>query len=280
MRRNTELFQFGNEFPLTKALVESTRTTVKNGEYLRNVADDLEQLLASNELSQLINSYVEKLISVPESDPPFMQQEHIVLCQDFGGALIAIGRTEVGNNVPLYSVTAEALLGAVSANGFTYRMHQMPTDWDQSVFNPEIKMQDAETKKCEQGHSLLLSTTTLYDYASTGDIVIKIVGPNHSALMWEFDRATRKAVSVHAATPDATIITYLMKFLAEHGNARSVNAIRHMLKHQFHYIRWDAVKALGKIDGNELKDVLKILLDDPHPHVRNASLKTMTQLGM
>lgn len=216
----------------------------------------------------------------PKADRAFLEDGHIMLCNDFGGPVIAIGRTESATSTsPLYSSTSEALLGALTGEGFSYRLHDTPADWNPDVFSPEVTIGAPQTHHCKKFETVLTTTSKVYDYASSGELIVKIIGPCRLGLMWEFDRITGKALRVHAGTRESTTLSFILKFLSKYGNAGSIDAISHLADHPFHHVRWDVAKALGKIDIDALSKVLVKLKDDPHPHVKAASQKMLAQLG-
>jgi hypothetical protein len=269
------------EFPLLKTLVENTRTTVASGMSLLNVDCDLKAFLASEEPKLLIRKCVSDFDDNVWLDPAFLQQDHIILCNDFGGPVIALGQTKMSeDNASLYSSPGEVLLGAVSAGGFPYQFHDVAGDWNHEIFSPNVSLIDSQACHCSVGDTVLVPISRIFDYRSTGDVVIKIAAPSSTGLMWEFNRTTGFAERVHASTIEATTLSYIINFLSIYGNENSINAIKHLVKHPFYYIRWSAVQAVGKIDAEILTDILLELKNDSHPHISAASKKMLSQLGV
>jgi hypothetical protein len=268
------------EFPLISAIIRSARDAVAANKSLSVVDEELKRFLCSDEPVLIMNKCVAELAANPDADPPFMTDGHIMLCNDFGGLAVAIGRTEAATSQsPLYSSTSEALLGCLSSEGFSYRFHDIPADWNPEVFSLETRLGAPQQRHCAWGETVLAPPTSVFDYASSGSLVLKIVAPSKVGLMWEFSRADLTAMRVHAATLQSTTVSFILRFLSKYGNQDSVGAISHLVTHPFHHVRWDVAKALGQCDVEALSIVLDKLKDDPHPHVRAASQKTLAQMG-
>ena len=269
-----------DEFPLIRSVIQKARDSVATNTSLSTVEEDVKRFLCSDEPVLIMNKCVTELAEKPGAEPPFMADGHIMLCNDFGGLAIAIGRTEAATPAsPLYSSTSESLIGCLSQEGFSYRLHDIPDDWDPDVFSPEVQIQAPQTLLCGWGETMVAPTNRIFDYASSGSLILKIVAPPKVGLMWEFSRIDLNAIRVHAATLQSTTVSFILRFLSQHGNEGSINAISHLVDHPFHHVRWDVAKALGKCDIDALGIVLNKLKDDPHPHVRAASQKTLAQLG-
>lgn len=269
------------EFPLLKTLIDKTRKAVASHMSLLNVDCDLKAFLASEEPRLLISKFVSDFDENAWLDPAFLQQDHIILCNDFGGPVIALGQTKMsGEHAPLYSSPGEVLLGAVSSGGFPYQFHDVADGWNYEIFSPDISLINSQAYHCSVDDTVLVPISRIFDYRSTGDVIIKVAAPSTTGLMWEFNRTTGFAERVHASTIEATTLSYIIDFLSIYGNEKSINAITHLVKHPFHYIRWNAVQAVGKIDADVLTDILLELKTDPHPHVNAASRKMLSQLGV
>jgi hypothetical protein len=270
-----------NEFPICSHLISKARKLVQAKQSLLYLDSDLKKLLKSHELTELITKCIYDISAEPCIDPIFLQQEQILLCNDFSGLVVAIGQTKAGEeNDPLYSSPGEALIGAISPDGFHYQLQEIDENWNHELFSPDVKLGDLRKHQCSTGETVLVPISKIFDYLSSGNVIIKIAAPAEVGLTWEFNRRTGNAERVHASTVEATTLSYIIKFLSIHGNESSAHAIKNLINHRFHYIRWDAVKAIGKVDPENLYRILKEMTTDPHPHVSNASIKMLSQLGV
>jgi HEAT repeat protein len=53
-----------------------------------------------------------------------------------------------------------------------------------------------------------------------------------------------------------------------------------MIKHEKHNVRWSALKSLMQIDFEEGCKAVDELINDPHPDVRKAALKTIELINL
>jgi len=269
------------EFPIFSNLINKARELVQTKKSLSYADSDLRDLLNSSELTNLIKKCVSEIFDSSSSEPIFLHQDQILLCNDFGGLVVAIGQTKAGEaSDPLYSSPGESLIGAISSGGFQYQFQEIGENWNREVFSPDVTLGDLRTYDCSPGRTVLVPTSKIFDYLSSGNVIIKIAAPVEVGLTWEFNRRTGIAERVHASTVEATTLSYIIKFLSVHGNEDSLHAIKNLIRHRFHYIRWDVVKAVGKVDPENLYKILKEMTVDPHPDVSNASIKMLSQLGV
>jgi hypothetical protein len=268
------------DFPIFSSLINKGRKLVETKASLLNLDTDLKELLKSNELTKLIKKCVSDIATNHCIDPLFLQQEQIILCNDFNGLVVAIGETKLGEtNDPLYSSPGEALLGAISSEGFAYQFQEISGNWNHDIFSSDIILKEPQQYYCSKGNTVLVPISRIFDYRSSKNVIIKISGPAMVGLTWEFNRHTGQAERVHSSTIEATTLSYIIKFLSIYGNEDSIKAVSKLLSHQFHYIRWDVVKAIGEMSPENLHKILKIMTKDPHPHIRSASQKMLYQLG-
>lgn len=272
--------RFFNDFKILSSLTNKARQQVSRGQSIAILAPLVKEFLASEEPKNIMSMCIAEFERNPNIDPPFLGPEHIVFCNDIGGLFIGLGHSKSGDNtIPLYSSPSEVLLGAASTNGFSYQKSLVVANWKKNVFSASSTLGHPKYEHCAHGDCIFISTSTIFDYESTGDLVLKIAGPTTTELMWEFDRVSRNPLRVFASTIDATTTTYILRFLSQYGNRDSEDAVEKLVNHPFYYIRWEAIKALGEMNSNRLAKNLKYLLSDEHPDIRKASLSTLAELG-
>lgn len=268
------------DFPFASKLIFEARSAISNNLSLSTVNSATKAFIKSNELIQIVNRCLRGFEAEPGAQFPFMGQNHIILCSDFDGVSISVGRTQYGGvGSSLYTSPSEVLLCAASSEGFPYQKNKIPENWNCEIFSNDIYISDPEFLHCNHAETVLVSTKDIFDYRSTGELVLKIAAPTRIGLMWEFDRDKKSAKRVFASTIEATTKSYIMKFLSEYGNSDSVAAISKMKDHPFHYLRWDVAKALGQLDESALIQVLGEYENDIHPHIRRATAATLAAIG-
>ncbi len=269
-----------NEHPTCLVLLNDARQIINRHGSLGDLKDCVREVLFSGELQAILTTAVQQILNDPAANPSLMQQENIVLCSDFDGLLLALGKTSFRDSSPIYTSSSDALIGAASPSGFSYQRYTIGQGYDNVVFDPNVKIVASEPDFCSFGDAVLFSQGAASEYRDNGSLVLKVINQRSSeSMMWEFDRVTYRACRAYAADAGGTTLRYLVRFLSEFGNEASVGAIKRLLSHRYHYVRWDAVKALGMLDADELHRVLQMTRDDPHPHIRKASEKMLEQLG-
>lgn len=119
---------------ITTELIQECRALVFQKEVLEKAMPTVRKFLQSEEPAELINQALNLVMKNPDSDHPFFNQEHFTLHQEFGGPMIMLGFTKQDDNSPIYSVTTNAIIGAVSSD-FNYRIFTPPDSWDSEIFS-------------------------------------------------------------------------------------------------------------------------------------------------
>lgn len=268
-----------NEYRAVSALIDDARQIIDNRGSIESLKDRVRDVLLSDVLRAIVTRAVQEIMDDPGANPALMEQENIVLCNDFNGLLIALGKTGFRSDSPIYTLSSDALIGAASANGFCYQRYALSENYDNAFFDLSVEVLAGEYGSCQFGNSVFFPQKSASEYRDNGSLVLKVINQRSSeCMMWEFDRHTRGARRAYAANAAGTTLRYLLRFLSEFGNAASVDAVQRLLSHPYHYVRWDAVKAIGMLNASELDNVLRITVDDPHPHLRKASEKMLEQL--
>ncbi|MEU9147257.1 HEAT repeat domain-containing protein [Streptomyces sp. NPDC048349] len=84
-----------------------------------------------------------------------------------------------------------------------------------------------------------------------------------------YDRATLRPVQVISADLTATRLTYAIRLLSAAGRATSVPRLEELAGHPQHQVRWEAIRALFRIDRQAGTIRLReAAARDPHPEIR------------
>ena len=59
------------------------------------------------------------------------------------------------------------------------------------------------------------------------------------------------------------------------GTLKKLSALKKLMTHPEHYVRWAAVQGICSISREEGIECLRKSLEDDHPHIRNAALKSL-----
>lgn len=94
-------------------------------------------------------------------------------------------------------------------------------------------------------------------------------------LQWEYDPETLMPIRAIAACPQAARLQFTARMLGEIGDQASLDPLESLLDHQDHFVRWEALRALARLNIDRALPQLEAALDDPHPHIRNAAVTSL-----
>ena len=91
------------------------------------------------------------------------------------------------------------------------------------------------------------------------------------SLQWEYDLDTLLPRRVIAGDVRSSRIEFATRLIAKMGNTSSLPQLWSLCRHQDHFVRWGAVRAIVAIDLDEGLRALEVAVSDIHPHVANAA---------
>lgn len=268
-----------DEFPVLQELIVRAQNLCAHNEGVRLLTPELRRFISSKEPRRIVDSMLRDLTKNPAHDAGPMQQDNLVLCNEPGGVLIAIGRSVYESNSPVYTSPGDTLIGVIG-RALKYRVYDIASNYRNDCFDKGASMVLREEGICDEGDVVHFPRNMPSEYASSGSVVAKVIFRNEEELMWAFDRSTGSALRAYAANVEGTTIRYLVRLLSEYGSGEIVeDALRDVLGHPLHYLRWDAVKAIGAACPAILPEVLQVMAKDKHPHIRSAASRMLESLG-
>jgi hypothetical protein len=243
------------------------------------IAERLQEFATSPEPSMLLDMLLLEFVADPAAEPAILGNDgDIVIAAGMNEPFIGIALTQAYvDGSPAYCTTCTTLLASLDNKGFSYQTWREPVDWQPEVFNLSTRFIDASIGICRPKECLVIRSGQAFEYRESGCLVVKVLLPDNIALQWAFDRTLGTVHHTHMSTPEATILVYLLRFLACHGNASSLESVEQCFKNRFHYIRWEAVKTYCSLDGPLAQDILEQFTADPHPELRAAAARTLAQ---
>ena len=99
--------------------------------------------------------------------------------------------------------------------------------------------------------------------------------------LWVYDRPSGDGLYRAAVKPNDSRCVLACKILGESPVAGTTDTLAKVAQdHSAHFVRWEALKALGRIDPKRAIESLKVAsVSDLHPHVRNAAKKTLLNIN-
>lgn len=109
-------------------------------------------------------------------------------------------------------------------------------------------------------------------------VYIEITGRTEVSILPQFDPATRAFCGWISGDPIASRLELLTRTLADFEHTASVPTIRKLTYHRDHYVRWNSVRHLLRLDMSDGVSRLRDALQDPHPEVREVAAVTLEQI--
>jgi hypothetical protein len=108
--------------------------------------------------------------------------------------------------------------------------------------------------------------------------VVRLVSLSVGKLEWAFERDTLRPWNAMAVHHEGTYLASLINLLGTLRNGSSLVPLQEAADQAAeHYVRWAAVKSLGRIDRSAAIAALRGRLQDPHPEVRQAATRTLAR---
>src|SRR5215472_2430582 len=106
-------------------------------------------------------------------------------------------------------------------------------------------------------------------------LLIQLQSATVLPLRWVFHPETLEPVRAVSSRLSSSRLQFTCHTLAALGSPSSIPALKRLMTHPEHYIRWAAVQSICAISREEGIECLRKSLEDDHPHIRNAAQKTL-----
>jgi HEAT repeat protein len=108
--------------------------------------------------------------------------------------------------------------------------------------------------------------------------MVRLVSAPVGGLEWTFDRDSLRPWNAMTVRHEGTYLTNLIDVLGAFRNKSSIDVLSYTSAHHpDHFVRWCAVKNIGRIDRQAALAALHARLDDRHPEVRRAAERTLAR---
>lgn len=294
MRATKEFRIFGTpvesgRYPCTHSLLALNSGTPSD--YLA----PLTQMVRSGEIEEVLLSAMERLVSEESSvlaqgrDGPSMhlwQDEYKLITLSAAPTVHSYKRG--GGSGPterrLTNIYSPMLIAQLGHDPIRYTKYRIDALEDLSVFAPKSKLIAAHDGKIGYRETLLLAdfydVIDFHSASGPSELTISVSFPTIVApLVWLFDKTTLTSVRSISSSSAATRVELLVQLFEElkFSGARSVLDV--LQDSPMHFIRWRAVQAMLRLHGMEGIEAVKRAHRDPHPHVRRAAERTLTNLA-
>ncbi|MFF5712870.1 HEAT repeat domain-containing protein [Streptomyces sp. NPDC012756] len=109
----------------------------------------------------------------------------------------------------------------------------------------------------------------------TGLVHLVFAADPHLSYRFVYDRATLGPVRMISADGTASRLTYAVRLLAACRRPSSLPVLRSLAGHPSHEVRWEAIRAVHRVDPEAGRQLLQVAAHDPHPEVRQAAVQAL-----
>jgi hypothetical protein len=130
-------------------------------------------------------------------------------------------------------------------------------------------VQPGDTVFLRGGHDMSVSTLD-------GALVyVEITAPSTHRILPQFDPETHAFSGWVSGDPTASRLELLTRVIADFKHAEAVPQLIQLAGHEDHYVRWNTVRHLLRVDTAAGMQQLRVAVNDSHPDVRDAACRTM-----
>jgi hypothetical protein len=243
----------------------------------------LERLLASDWFERLVSSELEALARFPQGPTGGFSETRMTL---FGGKgmaltmmLVAAGATSPDR---LLAACRHTLLGVAGPGALEVRRFFQPDPFPSDVVDRTRRLEDRGSERLAAGQTFTIRTghDVVVSFAPAGPtVVLALEAEESTPYYWRYDPRTLLPAAVVCGTNDGSRLQFAANVLARLGDGRCAPALRALAGHSDHVLRWTAIRTLVQLDRRAGRELLEAALEDPHPHIRQATRTALERLS-
>jgi HEAT repeats len=159
--------------------------------------------------------------------------------------------------------------------------YKLPANWAPDVFSSSTRLQRLDDVTYEPRQVFKLTPgLDAYRFKIQGcALVLKITSRAVLPFEWSFDEETLEAWQSISTSHRETNLIHACRGAAALDDLRFVQPLLSLLGHERHNVRWEALKAVSRLDRNAAWGGLTKLVDDTHPHVARAAKRAIASVG-
>jgi HEAT repeat protein len=231
--------------------------------------------------SDFIQAFVtHELGLVAQDDFHFMlasSETHSLLVESAGySLLLKLLSPEATETASILSSTEHVLL-AVWGGSVEMQTFAMEQPFYHEVFDRSKRPVPGERIRLEPGMvAQVRSPHEMYRLRlERPTLMIQLQSATTVPLRWVFHPETLEPMRAVASRLSSSRLQFTCHTLAALGSSKSIPALKRLMTHPEHYVRWAAIQGICAISREEGIACLRQSLEDKHPHIRNAAQKTL-----
>jgi hypothetical protein len=163
----------------------------------------------------------------------------------------------------------------------TIDSYRIEGDYDPETFRPEARLRP-EGSRLADGSALIerRGEPLVHGISCTAPaLAVSINVEPASSQVWMFDPNTLGAAFPALSQNEYSGFILFAKMAAAIGAASALPLLDELCGHGSHAVRWAAVQAMAKLDGDAARRQLRGLAEDAHPEVRESARRVLARLG-
>lgn len=179
----------------------------------------------------------------------------------------------------IHSSPSHLLVAPIGGLPLRGDLYDLPPGYDNAVFDPSLKLEHA-------GSFTLTDSTVMAIRADRRAVdfrierpllLLKLATAPVQTLEWLFSKETLHPWQANDADTSMTNLRVGAYVLGRLAHQSSLEPIRSLTTHANPNVRWAAIQNLGRLSRVEAQKLLRVALDDPHPHVRHAAKQAIEE---
>ncbi|RMH36862.1 MAG: HEAT repeat domain-containing protein [Gammaproteobacteria bacterium] len=250
-----------------------------------DIKEKLKIIVSSPDLRVIVDRYLVNLSHNHSYLPKTLAGIGRLLLGERDGvslSLILLERSEISKFLSTFpSRAAIAVVGPCGVKMLTYKV--TGNKFNNDIFNREYKLYLHDKKIMNVGDIFIFNPGgKAIDLVPIGRATLLLI-LNYNIeefLIWHFDRKNKFPVGVSAASFMDSRMQMAALALGKMSDGRDsdISALKKLLGHPRHFVRWQAMQSLGTLRPQDCLVALREALQDPHPHVRRAALKSLRRV--
>lgn len=267
--------------PLRDFALEAEARLEEGPEGIWELAPALEALVRGGFAGELFRTELEHMAREPSHLPTGAFDTLLVARSRRFSLLLKTSHVVPGAARPhAYSLSEHLLLAVLGPSPLDVDVYAEAADHPNDVFDrgrplgaPERRtLRPGEVVPFRAGRDCPLPVSCEPSFA------LQLLSRTVTRVQWVYDLKTLKAVRAVAADPAASRIEFAAQTLAELRGKHAADRLASLCDHPDHFVRWTALRSLTRVDFRAGVEKLRVAVDDPHPHVRNAAARALKKM--
>ncbi|MFH9736824.1 HEAT repeat domain-containing protein [Streptomyces roseolus] len=238
-------------------------------------------LAASGWVARHVRQLLDDVCRLPGGAAPGMADGGLTVAREAGWSLVLRAAPMEAPPGILVSAAAHCLVAPVGVEParldvYARPLHERPDVLDGRPLTP------LGVRTVARGQVLALDAGQQIGAFARQEAVcphLLLTGPPVLAYRLAYDRTTLRPVQVISADLAASRLTYAIRLLGAAGKAASGARLEELSRHPQHQVRWEAIRALFRVDRPAGTARLREAVDhDPHPEVRATAAAALGQV--